>query len=97
MRPDAPIATIDVPKAEIARELEWQNGRIALDNESLANAADEFARYSDIRIIVDRDVANRTVTGLFSSNDPVGFAKGVALLLKLQTEVKDDQVRIFAG
>jgi transmembrane sensor len=93
--PDAPIVTVAMPEAKLARDLEWQYGRIALDNETLADAAGEFARYSEVHIIVDPAVSNRTVTGLFASNDPVGFAKAVAAVLKLQTEVKGSEVRIF--
>jgi transmembrane sensor len=42
-------------------------------------------------------VSNRTVTGLFASNDPIGFAKAVASVLDLQTEVKGSEIRIFSG
>lgn len=92
---DAPIVTVAMPEEKLVRNLEWQYGRIALDNETLANAASEFARYSEVRIIVDPAISGRTVTGLFASNDPVGFAKAAAAVLKLRTEVKGNAVRIF--
>jgi transmembrane sensor len=94
--PNAPIVTIAVPEEELTRDLEWRHGRIAMDNETLADAVNEFARYSEIRITVDSDVSDRTVTGLFASNDPVGFAKTAATVLKLQTEVRGNEVRIFS-
>jgi len=94
--PGAPIVIIAMPGEKLARELEWQHGRIALDNETLADAADEFSRYSEVRITVDPAISNKTVTGLFASNDPVGFARTAATVLKLQTEVKGNEVRIFA-
>jgi transmembrane sensor len=93
--PGVPIVTVAVPEEKLVRDLEWQHGRIALDNETLGDAAGEFARYSEVRIIVDPSVSNRTVTGLFASNDPVGFAKAAASVLKLQMEVKGSEVRIF--
>ena len=93
--PDAPILTVAMPEGKLSRDLEWQYGRIALDNETLAEAAAQFARYSEVHIIVDRTVSNRTVTGLFASNDPVGFAKAAASVLKLQVEMKGNEVRIF--
>jgi transmembrane sensor len=95
--PGAPIVTVAMPEEKLARGLEWQHGRIALDNETLADAAAEFARYSEVRISVDAAVSSRTVTGLFASNDPVGFARAAASVLKLQTEVSGNEVRIFAG
>jgi transmembrane sensor len=94
--PDAPIITTTMPEEKLARGLEWQHGRISLDDETLADAASEFARYSEVRIVVDPAVSDRTVTGLFASSDPVGFAKTAATVLKLQTEVRGNEVRIFA-
>jgi len=93
--PDAPIVTMAMPEEKLARDLEWQFGRIALDNETLADAASEFARYSEVRIVVDPAVSHRTVTGLFASNDPVSFAKAAASVLRLRMEVKGREVRIF--
>jgi transmembrane sensor len=93
--PGAPIATVAMPEANLMRDLAWQHGSIALDNQTLSDAAGEFARYSDVRVIVDPAVSNRTVTGLFASNDPVGFAKAAASVLGLQVQVKGKEVRIF--
>jgi transmembrane sensor len=93
---DAPITTVAMPEEKLARDLEWQYGRIALDNETLSDAAGEFARYSEVRITIDPGVSQRTITGLFASNDPVGFAKAAASVLKLKTEVKGNEVRIFS-
>jgi transmembrane sensor len=91
----APIVTVKVPEQKLVRDLAWQSGRIALDNQSLKDAADEFARYSEVRIVVDPTVSDRTITGLFASNDPVVFAKAAAAVLKLKVEVRGDEVRIF--
>jgi len=91
---DAPIVAAGVAQSKLDRTLAWQFGRIAFDNETLQNAITEFARYSDVRIIVDPAVAGRTVTGLFVSNDPIGFARAAASVLKLQVEVNDREVRL---
>jgi transmembrane sensor len=90
----APIVTRAVPPPQVARNLAWRFGRIALENETLEDAAEEFARYSNTRIVVDPAVANRTVTGRFASNDPVGFAKAAASVLNLHVEVESTEVRI---
>jgi transmembrane sensor len=95
--PNAPIATVAIPEAQVERDLAWQYGKIAFENQPLQEAADEFARYSDVRIIVDPEVADRTVTGLFVSSDPIGFAKAAASVLKLRLDVKGREVRISAG
>ncbi len=91
---DAPIVAAGVAQSKLDRDLAWQFGRIALDNETLRDAVDEFARYSDIHIVIDPAVANRTVTGLFVANDPIGFAKAAAGVLKLDVQVNEREVRL---
>jgi len=90
----APIIIHAVPRPQVARNLAWRFGRIALENETLEDAAEEFARYSNTRIVVDPAVANRTVTGRFASNDPVGFANAAASVLNLHVEVGPNEILI---
>jgi len=92
--PEAPISTETVPRIQVSRDLAWREGRIAFDNETLANAAREFERYSDIQIRVSPELESQTVTGLFVSNDPVGFARAAAISLNLHVEVANREVRI---
>jgi transmembrane sensor len=91
---NAPMVTQAVPEKQVASQLAWQFGRISLDNQTLAEAASEFSRYSDVRMIIDPAIADKTVTGLFASNDPVGFARAAAGVLKLQAEVNGQEIRI---
>jgi len=92
--PEAPISIAPVPRIQIARDLAWREGRIAFDNETLANAAREFGRYSDIQIRVASELENQTITGLFVSNDPVGFARAAAISLGLHVEVANREVHL---
>lgn len=91
---DTPIATEKVAPAQIVKGLSWRDGRLIFDNEPLAAAAREFARYSDIEIQVSPDLETQTVTGLYVSNDPVGFARAVAISLNLNLEVSNQAVRL---
>ena len=90
--PEAPISTEPVAAPQITRTLAWREGRIAFDNETLANAAREFSRYSDVQIHVPAALENQTITGLFVSNDPVGFARAAAISLNLHVEVSNQEV-----
>jgi transmembrane sensor len=92
---DAPITAAPIAQAKLARNLAWEYGRIAFDDQTLQDAANEYARYSDIQIVVDPAVANMTITGSFASNDPVGFARTAASTLDLQVEVNGREVKIF--
>jgi transmembrane sensor len=89
---EAPVA---VPATEVSRELAWREGRIAFEGETLAEAAAEFARYSDTRIVIDDPaIAREEITGLFQANDPVGFARAVAVSLDLNAVVGAGEVRL---
>lgn len=90
----APITVRALPHSQVQRNLAWQYGQISFENETLAEAAQEFARYSDTKIAVDPAIANRTITGMFASNDPVGFAKVAASVLDLHVEVERKEVWI---
>ncbi len=64
--------------AEIERDLSWRNGEIALDGESLAEAAREFNRYNQRQIVIDDPtLANMRFVGLFRTNEPESFAAAV--------------------
>ena len=92
--PEAPISTEPVPRIQVTRNLAWREGRIAFDNETLANAAREFGRYSDVQIRIAPELENQTITGLFVSNDPVGFARAAAISLNLHVEVANREVSL---
>jgi transmembrane sensor len=92
---DAPITATPIAQVKLARNLAWEYGRIAFDDQTLQDAANEYARYSDIQVVVDPAVANMTITGSFASNDPVGFARTAASILNLQVEVNGREVKIF--
>lgn len=80
---------------ELNRELAWRDGRIAFEAETLEQAAAVFERYSDIRIVIDDPiVASKEITGLFTANDPITFAKAAGASLGLNVEVRAGEVHI---
>ncbi|WP_233503634.1 FecR family protein [Sphingomonas psychrotolerans] len=77
----------------VTRELSWREGKLAFEGETLKQAADTFARYSDIRIqIHDPELAREPVTGLFAANDPVGFSRAVARVFDATLEQQGDKI-----
>lgn len=92
---NAPIAMRSLSFARIARDTAWQYGQISFDNETLGDAAHEFARYSETRIVVEPSVADRTITGLYPSNDPIGFAKAAAAALGLRVVSANGEIQII--
>jgi transmembrane sensor len=84
-----------LPDDELSRQLAWQQGMISLDGMTLAQAAAEFGRYSETRIVIDDPaIASRTVTGLFAASNPAGFARAIATSMDLEAVVRGEAVHI---
>lgn len=83
---------------KVLRRLAWREGLLAFEGDTLADAALEFARYSDVHILIDDPaVANKRVVGVYSANDPEGFAKAVADSFGLRVEVVPQGVRLASA
>ena len=90
-----PLRAIRVAASAVDSATAWRQGQIDLDGLTLGEAAAEFARYSDRRIVVDDPaVARLKMAGLFSASDPDGFARAAALSLGLVATPQADGVRL---
>ncbi len=90
-----PLRAVQVAASTVENATAWRQGQIDLDGLTLGEAAAEFARYSDRRIIVDDPaVARLKMTGLFSASDPEGFARAAALSLGLVAKPQADGVSL---
>jgi transmembrane sensor len=77
--PSAETVQVGMDRSVIARELSWREGMIAFEGVTLQQAVEEFQRYSSTRIIInDPEIAALPITGLFSAQNPSGFAHAVA-------------------
>ncbi len=77
----------------VTRELAWREGKLAFEGETLQQAAETFARYSDTKIqIGDPALAREPVTGLFAANDPVGFSRAVSRVFDARLDLSGDAV-----
>jgi transmembrane sensor len=91
----ADIATASLAPADLHRALAWKDGLLAFEGQRLAEAAAEFARYSDTRIVIDDEgLAREEIAGLFRATDPIGFARTVAVSLKARIVIGDNEVRL---
>ncbi|WP_159107215.1 FecR family protein [Azospirillum sp. B4] len=69
-----------VAPGALDRALMWRQGRLAFADETLAQAAAQFARYTHRRIVLASDgLARRRISGLFDATDMAGFARAVAV------------------
>lgn len=91
------LALDQVAQDRLEQRLTWRDGMIAFHGETLAEAAEEFARYSETRLLVeDPAVAGMRVVGLYAANDPDGFARAVALSFGLEARRTAGAIRLQA-
>jgi len=96
--PDQKVHVKALQPIEVSRLLAWRDGMISFDGETLAHAAAQFARYSNTRIVIDDPaVANRRVVGLYAAGNPEGFARAVALSMRLNVARRGDSVHLGPG
>jgi transmembrane sensor len=94
-KPDQVMAPVTVEPAALARQLAWREGMIAFEAMSLKDATEEFARYSDPKIVVDDPaLGDQAITGLFMADNPAGFAKSIAISLNLNAHTVGDEIHL---
>jgi transmembrane sensor len=89
------LPTVAESPSEIERNLAWRNGEIALDGESLEQAAKLFNRYNSRQIVIeDPALARERFVGLFQTNAPESFAAAVATTLGAVVSYDREVIRI---
>ncbi|MND50028.1 fec operon regulator FecR [compost metagenome] len=87
------VAPLEAGQAQ--RALAWREGRLALHNETLSEAARSFARFSAQRISFgDAAAGDQRITGLFNARDPLTFAKAAAASLGLALSATPQDIRL---
>jgi transmembrane sensor len=90
---NAPVKREALSMADVDRLGLWQRGELDLTGMTLGDAAQEFARYSDRRILIkDPQVARLKVAGVYSTSDPAGFAEAAALAQGLKVQATAEGV-----
>jgi transmembrane sensor len=75
---------------DVNRRLAWTDGRIALAGETLGQAAEEFNRYNDRKLVVAPAAASARVGGVFRTSEVETFARTAAASLHLAVRDEAD-------
>lgn len=75
-------------------QLGWRRGVLVFYNTRLADAASQFDRYSERKILVEGTAASIRIGGTFPVNDPVAFAAIAKRILHLQVSELGDEIVI---
>lgn len=79
-----------VSAVEIQRRLAWTDGRIMLEGQTLGEAAAEFNRYNERKLVVSGAAASAQVGGVFRTSEVETFARTAAPSLGLTIQVEED-------
>jgi transmembrane sensor len=94
----APLVAERIDPTEVERRLAWQRGQLSFEDVTLDYALQEFARYGAVRVVIDDpSIANLKVVGLYSSSDPVGFARAICVSLGLRLEMREGVAHLRAA
>ncbi|MGH6613686.1 FecR family protein [Sphingomonas sp.] len=89
----AGAARVEPEEASIDRALAWRGGIIDLSGETLGEAASEFNRYNERKVVVtDARMAAERMDGVFRINDPEGFADAVRVGFSASVRLDDPSV-----
>lgn len=90
------VNVMPVDARELSHELAWQQGVFEIENVSLGTLAEEYARYSDLRIVIaDPKIAAIPITGRFFANNPLGFARAASASFGLKVETSGQEIRLL--
>ncbi|WP_454886906.1 FecR family protein [Sphingomonas oryzagri] len=81
MTNEAGVEISSLAPAASDQSLAWRDGRIVLDDMTLAAAAAEFNRYHAEQLVVDPALADKQVVGWFRTDDIDGFASASAAMV----------------
>ncbi|WP_040844154.1 FecR family protein [Nitrospirillum viridazoti] len=89
------VSLRDVAPGALGRSLMWREGLLSFEGVTLAEAAAEFARYSVQKIVVKGALAHERISGLFAATDPAGFARAIALGLRIKSKREGDVITLY--
>lgn len=90
-RPQERLAVLE--KANLSRIDAWRTQRLEFSDTPLAEAVEEFNRYSSTRIVIGtRDLAERRVSGVFRIGDTDGFLYSLREALNVESHESGNEV-----
>lgn len=92
-KPQATLVTESAPQT-VEAELAWRDGQLVFRNDTLAEAAAEFNRYNDRKMVVSGKAAELKISGSFMASNEDGFARLLRDAYGLNVTDSDKEVRI---
>ncbi|HEV2561791.1 MAG TPA: FecR domain-containing protein [Rhizomicrobium sp.] len=88
------VSVTKKPLHRLNNELGWLGGVLIFDNTTLADAAAQFNRYSQHKLVVEGSAANLKIDGTFPANDTAAFASIAEHILHLHARNNGSEIVI---
>jgi transmembrane sensor len=90
-------ATPQLDRPNLAPLLAWQSGQAIFENQTLAEAVKEMNRYSTVKLaVMDPNLADLRLSGVYRMGDNVAFARSVATLLRADMRHVGDELQLVS-
>jgi len=86
------ISVARIPTRQITNALAWRVGKLAFTHVTLAEAASEFNRYNQTKLIIDPKVADLQVSGTFDAGSVGTFANMASFAFGLRVEKRGSEI-----
>jgi transmembrane sensor len=89
------VSRTEKPIDELTKQLSWRRGMLVFYGTTLAQAATEFNRYSDTKLVIaDPKVGALKINGTFQSNNVEAFVDATQVVLGLKLDAHDNEIVI---
>ena len=78
----------------VQAEMAWRGGQLVFRNDTLAEAAAEFNRYNERKLVVTGEATQIKIGGSFKASNVEGFARLLRDVYGLNVEISNEEVRI---
>ncbi len=85
-----------VARVDVSRAGSWTTGMAAFTDATLADAAVELNRYSDVKLRIDGAIAGERISGSFRAGDQEAFAAALEAFMPVVAERRGDEIFIRA-
>jgi transmembrane sensor len=89
------VSRTNKPVSALTEKLSWRHGVLIFYGTTLADAAREFSRYSETKlVIVDPKVAQLKINGTFQADNVQAFGDATQVVLGLRLETRNNEIVI---
>jgi len=86
------IAVTRLPMRSVANALAWRQGQLVFNHTTLAEAAAEFNRYNNTKLVIEPAIADLTVSGVFDAGSVDTFISMAKFAFRLRLQKQGHQV-----